>query len=176
MSDTKWQAAFQEVYDRGVKAWRAGRRAPKTMFSAEDASFLKTIGCTAQELFDFVDDGQSCGEPDFESVLAVQAIRREYFLNSMGGNYSGRIASMDKLVSKSAAVDGIEWLPRIIQKARLKLRGEMPDDLMYGCGGDRPFLRRMKMTLPGFLSLVRDSGDDDRPIIDAVKKSTAQVR
>ena len=27
------------------------------------------------------------------------------------------------------------------------------------------------MTLPGFLELVRDSGDDDRAIIEAVKRS-----
>ena len=60
---------------------------------------------------------------------------------------------------------------RIIVKARLKLLGEMPPDLMYGCGGDRPFLRRMKMTLPQFLKLVWDSGTDDRRIIDAVKRS-----
>jgi hypothetical protein len=30
------------------------------------------------------------------------------------------------------------------------------------------------MTLPQFLQLVRDHGDDDRAIIDAVKKAAAQ--
>ena len=51
-----------------------------------------------------------------------------------------------------------------------KLRGEMPADLMYGCAGDRPFLRRMKMDLPGFLTLVRDAGADDARIISEVKR------
>ena len=78
---------------------------------------------------------------------------------------------MSELPLKTDAVDGIAWLPRLMVKARLKLRGEMPSDLMYGCGGDRPFLRRMGTTLPGFLELVRDSGDDDRAIIEAVKRS-----
>jgi hypothetical protein len=73
-------------------------------------------------------------------------------------------------------VDGIAWLPRLIAKARLKLRGEMPPDLMYGCGGDRPFLRSVNLTLPQFLELVRDAGNDDRRIIDAVKASARSGR
>jgi hypothetical protein len=171
MNNNNWKTNFREVYDRGVAAWKAGRRTPKTMFNADDAAFLASIGCTRQELFDFVDDAQEYGEPDFDTVLAVQAIRRDYFLNVMGGKPSDRVASMDDLPAKTDAVDGIEWLPRIIEKARIKLRGEMPPDLMYGCGGDRPFLRRMQMTLPDFLKLVWESGSDDRLIIDAVKRS-----
>jgi hypothetical protein len=42
---------------------------------------------------------------------------------------------------------------------------------MYGCAGDRPFLRGMKMTLPQFLELVRDADDDDRRIVAAVKQA-----
>lgn len=141
------------------------------MFSREDTAFLATIGCTAQELFDFVDDGLRYDDLDFDTTLAVAAIRRDYFLNVMKGKPTGRTASMNSLPAKTAEVDGIAWLPRLIVKARLKLRGEMPDDLMYGCAGDRPFLRKMKMDLPSFLKLVRDSGDYDRRIINAVKKS-----
>jgi hypothetical protein len=51
----------------------------------------------------------------------------------------------------------------------------MNPDLMYGCAGDRPFLRRQNMTLPGFLQLVVDKGDDDRAIVDAVKKAAAGI-
>ena len=72
-------------------------------------------------------------------------------------------------------MDGIAWLPRLIVKARLKLRGEMPAELMYGCAGDRPFLRRMNTDLPEFLKLVRDQGDDDRRIVDAVKRQAGIV-
>ena len=111
------------------------------------------------------------GDPDYETSLAVTAIRRDYFLNVLDGKSTGHTATMASLPAKSAEVDGIAWLPRLIVKARLKLRGEMPDELMYGCAGDRPFLRRMKMTLPQFLELVRDSGDDDRRIVNAVKQA-----
>lgn len=142
------------------------------MFPAADVAFLTGIGCTPQELFDFIDDAQQYGEPDFATTLAVTALRRDHFLNVLGGRSTGFIADMTDLPPKAAAVDGIAWLPRLIVKARLKLRGEMPDDLMYGCAGDRPFLRRMKMDLPGFLRLVRDCGDDDRRIVDTVKRNS----
>jgi hypothetical protein len=171
MSTIPWEQRFREVYDRGVAAWHAGRNSPSTMFNREDTAFLATIGCTAQELFDFVDDSLRYDDLDYKTTLAVAAIRRDYFLNVMKGKSTGRIASMDSLPAKTAEVDGIAWLPRLIVKARLKLRGEMPDDLMYGCAGDRPFLRKMNMDLPGFLKLVRESGDDDRQIINAVKKA-----
>ncbi len=170
MESATWETEFRHVWDRAVVAWRAGRTAPATMFSAVDVKFLAGIGCSAQELFDFVDDYQRYGEPDFATTLAVTAIRRDYFLHTLGGKATGFVASMDDLPAKSAAIQGIAWLPRLIVKARLKLRGEMPADLMYGCGGDRPFLRRMKTDLPSFLKLVRECGDDDQKIVTRVKK------
>ena len=174
MSTIDWQIQFRNVYDRGVAAWHAGKQSPDAMFTRSDAKFLATIGCTTQELFDFVDDGLNYGEPDFDTTLAVAAIRRDYFMNVMKGKPTGRTASMESLPAKTDEVDGIAWLPRLIVKARLKLRGEMPADLMYGCGGDRPFLHSVNMTLPGFLRLVWKTGDDDRRIIDAVKKSAGR--
>lgn len=172
MNDHEWRQEFRRVWDGAEKAWHAGRKTPGTMFDAADAAFLAGLGCTTQELFDFVDDAQRYnGDPDYETTLAVTAIRRDYFLNVLGGKPTGRTATMASLPAKSAEVDGIAWLPRLIVKARLKLRGEMPADLMYGCAGDRPFLRRMNMTLPQFLELVRDCGNDDRRIVNAVKQS-----
>lgn len=172
MNDHEWRQEFRRVWDRAEKAWHAGRKTPGTVFSAADAAFLAGLGCTTQELFDFVDDAQRYnGDPDYETTLAVTAIRRDYFLNVLGGKPTGRTATMASLPAKSAEVDGIAWLPRLIVKARLKLRGEMPADLMYGCAGDRPFLRRMNLTLPQFLELVRDCGNDDRRIVNAVKQA-----
>src|SRR5688572_9602951 len=145
------------------------------MFGKQEVAFLASIGCTAQELFDFVDDGQRYGEPDFDTTLAVAAIRRDYFLNIMKGKSTGRTISMDDLPAKTEEVDGIAWLPRLIEKARVKLRGEMSPDLMYGCGGDRPFLHGMNVELAEFLRLVWICGDDDRRIVDYVKKRRAQL-
>ncbi len=171
MNEVTWEKQFRAVFDRGVAAWQAGRRKPATMFDAEDVAFLAGIGCTAQELFDFVDDSLVYGEPDFATALGVQAIRREYLMNEMKGIKSGKQSAMSNLPPKAQEVDGISWLPRLIVKARMKLRGEMPDDLMYGCGGDRPFVRRMNTTLPCFLQLVRDCVSDDRQIVDTLKRN-----
>src|SRR5580693_641576 len=173
MNDDDWKLEFRKVWERGGVAWKAGRRAARTMFAPGDVAFLAGIGCTAQELFDFVDDSLRYDDVDFEMVLAVTAIRREYFLEVMQGKPSGRVVPMSALPAKSAAVDGIAWLPRLIAKARTKLRGELNPDLMYGCAGDRPFLRKHHLTLPQFLKLVWDQGDDDRAIVDAVKKAAA---
>ncbi|MFM1768594.1 MAG: hypothetical protein RJA22_1123 [Verrucomicrobiota bacterium] len=171
MNAQDWQTSFRQVYERGLAAWQAGRKSPATMFDAADAAFLASIGHTCQELFDFVDDRQRYGEPDAATALAVAALRRDYFLQVQHGQPSGRIFPMDQLPPKPQAVDGIPWLPRFLVKARLKLRGEMPPELMYGCGGDRDFVRRMGLSLPGFLELVWRHGDDDRAIITAVKKA-----
>ena len=169
-----WKTEFRNVWDRGVATLKAGCRSAKAMFNPKDAAFLAGIGCSTQELFDFVDDFLDYGDFDFETVLGVTAIRREYFLNVMHGKPSGRVVEMSELPAKSATVDGIAWLPRLIAKARTKLRGEMNPDLLYGCAGDRPFLREHGMTLPEFLQLVRDKGDDDRAIVEALKKAAAR--
>jgi len=173
-NEDEWKLEFRKVWERGVAAWKAGRRSARTMFAPADVAFLAGLGCTAQELFDFVDDSLGWGDLDFETVLGVTAIRRAYFQEVMQGKPTGRVVPMSTLPAKSAEVDGIAWLPRLIAKARIKLRGEMDPDLMYGCGGDRPFLRKHGMTLPGFLQLVWDKGDDDRAIVDAVKKATGR--
>lgn len=173
MTLAPWKIQFKAVHASAVSVWLAGNRSASRMFTAHEQEFLASIGCSAQELFDFVDDLQEYGEPDFETVLAVQEIRFNYFKDVMHSQPSGIMASMSHLPAKTDAVQGISWLPRLIVKARLKLKGEMPPELMYGCGGDRPFLRRMNMTLASFLQLVWDCGDNDNAIVEAVKQSAA---
>jgi hypothetical protein len=168
-----WPVEFRKVYDAGSKRYQAGERKPSKLFSKAETEFLMSIGCTTQELFDFIDDLAGYGEPVFETVLLTTAVRRDYFLLVQNGKWSGRQVSMDSLPAKTAEVDGIAWLPRLIEKARAKLRGEMPPDLMYGCGGDRPFLRGMNVELAEFLRLVWDA-NDDRRIVDYVKGRKAK--
>ena len=165
-----WEPNFRATHARAVEAWHAGRRSPESMFSTADSTFLHSIGCSNQELFDFVDDLEAWGAPDLESVLDIQRVRYTYFTRILHGQHSPHTATMESLPPKSAAIDGIPWLPRLIVKARLKLRGEMPRDLMYGCGGDRPFVARMRTTLADFLRLVWACGTDDRQIVDSLKK------
>lgn len=166
-----WPDGFRRIYDRAVESYRKGQTTPSKLFTADELGFLSTIGCSAQELFDFIEDFCHSGEPSYESVLLVTAIRRDYFLKVQQGQPSKSTINMDRLPSKQAAVAGIPWLPRIIEKARAKLRGEMPPELMYGCGGDRPFLKSVNLELADFLRLVWEAGPDTQKVVDAVVAS-----
>jgi len=175
MSSYDWPEQFKTVYEAGLARYHAGERNPQKLFSKNGLEFLASIGCTAQELFDFIDDGVRYGEPNFETTFLTAAVRRDYFLLEQYGVPSKKVISMDILPAKTDQVDGIAWLPRLIEKARAKLRGEMPPELMYGCGGDRPFLRGMNVELAEFLRLVWICGDNNRKIIDYVKKRRAEM-
>ena len=169
MENGDWKIRFKEINDLGAERYRTGSQTPAAMFEAAEVEFLKGLGCSAQELFDFVEDSLG-GSPTYAEVEEVTAIRRDYFLNELKGEPTGIEIDVATLPAKAAAVDGISWLPRIIPKAKAKLRGEMPPELMYGCGGDRPFLKSVNVGLGEFLQVVRDAGDDDRKVIDFVKE------
>jgi hypothetical protein len=168
MSHYDWAARFHALWDKAVAAYRAGHRQPAGFFSPGETGFLKSIGCSPQEIYDFVEDFSRGGEPDFDTVLLVTAVRRDYFLTVQKGVPSGRVVDMDALPPKDAELAGLAWLPRIIEKARAKLRGEMPPELMYGCGGDRPFLESVDVHPADFLRVVWAAGDDRQRIVDYV--------
>jgi hypothetical protein len=73
-----------------------------------------------------------------------------------------------KLPAKDSEIEGIRWLPRIIPKARAKLRGELPPETMFCCGGDRHFFHHNNIHPSEFLGIVRRAGEDDQKIIDWV--------
>ncbi|HAM70832.1 MAG TPA: hypothetical protein DCM86_04230 [Verrucomicrobiales bacterium] len=169
LTPLSWPEGFRTVHARAVGSYRSGKTSPTGMFTPEEESFLGSIGCTPRELFDLVEDYCDAGEPTPEEAFEMASLRRDYLTKVQGGKVSGRRVSMEELPAKSAEAAGIRWLPRIIVKARAKLRGEMPPELMYGCGGDRPFLASVHFTLPEFLRLVWEKGEDTDAIVDAVR-------
>lgn len=174
MLNYEWPTHFREVYNRAVEAYKSGIRKPQALFPDDDRKFLSSIGCSPQELFDFVEDFVRGGEPAFETVLLVTAARRDYFLVMQKGKTTGQHIDMGKLPPKDAELGGVKWLPRIIEKARAKLRGEMPDELMYGCGGDRPFLKSVNVEPADFLRVVWAAGDDNQKIVDYVRRASGK--
>ncbi len=173
MPDATWEKKFEHVFQAGVQKYQGGERLAGRMFATRDQAFLGTLGCTVHELFDFVEDYGTDGEPDFPTVLALAAIRRRYFLDVQHGIPSQFQVDPQELPPKAEELAGFRWLPRIIAKARAKLRGELDASIMFGCGGDRAFVDSIGMTLPQFLQLVWDAGDDDGKIVDAVKDAIA---
>lgn len=171
MTNYNWETTFRSLYDKAVAKYRDGNREPSSYFNRDETAFLAGIGHTAQELYDFAEDAVKYNEPSYGDALLIASVRRDYFLVIQNGKPSGHVIRMEDLPAKDAAVDGIAWLPRLIAKARAKLRGEMPAELMFGCGGDRKFLQSVNIHPADFLRHIWSAGDDDRKIIAHVTKT-----
>ncbi|MEX2490496.1 MAG: DUF5069 domain-containing protein [Nitrospirales bacterium] len=163
-----WVGIFRTLFDRKVALYKNGTQKAEAMFSKEEEEFLRSIGATSQEIFDFVEDWCDDGEPDPDMVVAITEIRRDYFLNDQQGQYSKFARNTDLFPPREASLAGLEWFPRIIEKAKAKLHGELPSDLMYSCGGDRRFLKKVKVNPDEFLQVVREAGDDMDHIVKFV--------
>jgi Domain of unknown function (DUF5069) len=170
MHNYQWEAEFRRCYDNAVKLYGSSQRDPGRYFAKADAAFLSSIGISAQEMYDYAEDA---GELSYGDALLISAARRDYFLVVQQGKPTGRTIVMADLPAKDAAVAGFVWLPRIIPKARAKLRGEMPAELMYSCGGDRAFLKKVNIHPADFLRTVWSARDDDQKIIAYVKRAAA---
>ena len=163
-----WVEEFRTLFENKVTVYKIGVRSADGMFSKAEEDFLRSIGASPQEIFDFVEDWCDDGEPDPETVFAITKIRRDYFFQEQKGRCSEHSIITNELPSRHESIAGLEWFPRIIEKARAKLRGELPPDLMYGCGGDRRFLKRVKVGPAEFLQVVREAGDNVDHIVKFV--------
>jgi hypothetical protein len=160
-----WNEIFLALFDRCVAEFRSGNSAYESYYDAQDLSFLAGIGCKPREFFDFVEDYCGEGEPAISTALLVAAARRDYFLAVQKGIPSGESITAADLPTFGDEFKGIAYLPRILAKGRAKLRGELDPDLMFGCGGDRNFLRNQgNIPMADFLRNLWAAGDDDEKI------------
>ncbi|PTY06900.1 DUF5069 domain-containing protein [Opitutaceae bacterium EW11] len=173
MKHYEFQKTFREIYDKAAGLYAKGQRGANTFFSTEETAFLAANGITAQHLYDYAEDQNNYGEPGYDLALAIELVRRDYFLNAQHGTASTARLDEAKMPAKTDAVKGIEWLPRIIPKAKAKLRGELPESLMYCCGGDRRFFKTHDIHPSEFLTLVWRNESNDAAIIDWVVKRSA---
>ena len=155
---------LKEIWQKGYDDYQAGGREPGAYLTDEDQAFLAEIGANQQDVFDATDDCIRYGGPDWETFLAVQVLRFNYFKLVMKGEPGTYIRPMDEYTPKQAELNGITWLPRIIEKAQHKLRGELEPDVMYGCGGDRNFFQQHNLHAAEFLQLVWNHFDDPQAI------------
>jgi len=165
---------FRAAYDKAVKLYASGNTDKASYFTADEQSFLTANGIGIQAMFDYAEDQNNYGEPGYDRALEIETIRRDYFLNVQQGKASATVLDADKMPGKADAVKGIAWLPRLLPKAKAKLRGELPSSLMYSCGGDRNFFKTHDILPAEFLSLVWRNGDNDAATVDWVAaRSTA---
>jgi predicted dehydrogenase len=166
---TTWEQRFTKLFQNAVQKYREGHQKAAGLVDEKGRNFLASIGYTEQEFFDFVEDFAKGGEPTLETALGIASVRRDYFLKEQNGQPSEHRITMAGLPSKDAEIEGIGWLPRLLPKAKAKLRGEMPPDLMYGCGGDRKFFRNYQVDPVDFLKNVWESQGNDAQVIAWVK-------
>lgn len=166
-----WTKSLHTLYDKAVTQYCAGKQGADTYFEPDEVTFLASIGLKPINVFDYVEDFVDGGEPDWDTFLLVAAARRDYFLYEQKGKPSARVIESEELPARDAELGGIRWLPRIICKARCFLEGGLCHDIMYGCGGDRNFLRRNGLHSADFLRAVWASHGDDQKVLAFVQEA-----
>lgn len=175
MKHYHYHKRLRELWQKAVDQYGVGQRGSDKYFTADETQWLADNGLTPQEVYDFAEDFNDMGQPDFTTFAMITDVRRSYFLNQMQGKKTGQQIDPAKLPPKDAEADGIVWLPRIIAKAKAKLRGELDPNTMYSCPGDRKFLQRHDIHPAQFLKTVADHIDDDSAIVAWVKRHTGQA-
>ena len=158
---------LQRLWTKAERLYREGNRDPSKFFDEAGEECLAALGLGVMDVFDYVEDFVSSGEPDYASFVLISAERVFYFTEEMEGQPSTNLIKESDLPAKTDEVDAIAWLPRILVKAKGKLRGELPAEIMFGCGGDRKFARSRGIHLAEFLRKVRYA-KDDREVVDWV--------
>ena len=171
-----WKAEFQKLFDSAAARYQSDLRGASHIFEPKDVRFLESIGASPSEIYDFVEDYSEVGEPSFETILAITEVRYDYFIKEQQGRSAGRVQSPETFPAGHMALGGIRWLPRIIAKARAKLKGELPSDLMFSCGADRPFLKKVGIPPEDFLKTVWEAGPDDDAILARVEEETNRTK
>ncbi len=174
MTHYTFAQTFRTLYEKAVALYAKGNTSAESFFNADETAWLAANGITSQHLYDYAEDENNGGEPGFGNAIGIELVRRDYFLNVQLGRPSARVLDESSLPPKSAAIQGIEWLPRIIPKVKAKLRGELPPSLMYCCGGDRGFLKRHDINPVEFISLIWRHENDDQAVIDWVLRRTGK--
>lgn len=168
MSSFEWDQQFLDLFDRSTALYGKGARDLDRYFSADDLEFLASIGCQPREFFDFVEDWGDGGSPTPATALLIAAVRRDYFIHVQKGKPSAKCMPEEELPARDATFEGLAWFPRVLQKARNKLRGENCPEIMFCCGGDRRFFRDHGIHPADFLRVVWSAGEDDQKVFDFV--------
>jgi hypothetical protein len=178
MKNYEFPTRFRALYTQAVESHARGQRSGDAMFSTDERAWLAANGLTPQHLYDYAEDHNGYeGEPGLDHALTIELVRRDYFLSVQAGRPSRQQLDEASLSPKDEKVGGISWLPRLIPKAKAKLRGELPPSLMYCCGGDRRFFKEHDILPAEFLALVWRHLDNDALIVDwVVRRSSARPK
>lgn len=176
MKHYNYQDTFKALFEKSVETYVSGNRDASTWFGPDERAFIADNGWRVQDFFDYGEDQVQENAPSYEIAQSIEQVRREYFLHVQNGVASDRRIESDSLPPKPETIDGIEWLPRIMQKAIGKLKGELSDAIMYCCGGDRNFLKTHDIHPAEFLRLVWAHLEEPAAIVAFVKRRSPVVQ
>ena len=165
-----YQEELVRIWEKGVELYKSGHNSPDSFPISEELPFLQSIGLNRMDIFDYVEDWICEGTPDLATFLLIHDIRRCFFIEEQNSISSSNRLDSSSLPGKQESLRGITWLPRIIPKARAKLRGELPPETMFCCGGDRAFFKQNDIHPAEFLKIVQKADADDVQIISWVQK------
>jgi hypothetical protein len=174
MSQT-FHTELYRIWESAVDQYKQGGSSPSTIVQEKDLTLLSGWGLNRMDVFDFVEDWCLHQEPDFSTFLLVHYERWRFFVEKQKSIPSSNLLDPKTLPPKDQRARGIAWLPRILPKAQAKLRGELPPEVMYGCGGDREFFKSNHIHPAEFLSIVDFFGHDDELIIEWVLKRKSSL-
>ena len=174
MENFNYQKKLKRIWEVALAKYEAGDRDPNNYFSLATLADLSAIGLNTMDVYDYVEDYVSYGEPDFETFLLVSSARKDYLFLAQEGNRITKLIDGAALPGKDAKVNGIVWLPRIMHKAWAKLRGALPPETMYGCSGDRSFFKEYNIHPADFLRIAWAYEKDESKLVDWVIAQKSQ--
>ncbi len=152
------------IWKKAVSLYQEGKTDAASFPIENDLPLLACWGMNKMDVFDYAEDWCLHNEPDLVTFILVHYERKSYFQEVQGGRNSQKRLDPSTLPSKTDEIEGIPWLPRILPKARAKLRGELPEEVMYGCGGDRQFFSSTNVHPAELLRATRLFQDNDQAI------------
>ena len=167
MSDL-FNSRLSRIWNNAVSLYQRGNTESDRFPIENDLPLLSEFGMNKMDIFDYAEDWCLHQEPDFMTFLLVHYERWNYFTEEQESVPSIQFLDPSSLPEKTEEAEGIVWLPRIIPKAKAKLRGELPPSVMYGCGGDRLFFQNNQVHPAQFLRITRRFWDNEQAIINWV--------
>lgn len=166
----EWNDKFMQMFTEAVYRYHEQTRPMVDhFFLPEEVSLLASIGYNPYEMFDYVEDYATKGDPSPSTVLLIAAARRAFFMTVQRGMAGGAQLREIDLPRETEEFQDIAYLPRIIRKAEAKLYGTLPRNVMYYCPKDRAFLRSHGDIHPAdFLYLVWRAHGDKQKVVSYV--------
>ncbi len=174
----EWDSKFMQVFRNAVARFHEhpGMTAER-LFLPDECQFFTEIGHNPGEVFDYVKDYATLGDPAPNTILLIAAARRSFFVNNQRGiSGNAQPVTEEDLPTETDDFQGITYLPRIMRKAEAKLHGTLGAGLMFYCAKDRAFLREIDIHPIDFLQLVLNAHGDRQKVVTAIIAAIKNVQ